>query len=156
VRLDINAAAAAAWLVLELLALLVIESWSCCEDADVRRCMDGFRPKVCELEFLRERAVDGGREGRERFEAFDGAAEMRRWSGEAGAGRFEVKESRGLVEEVGVSGSCKVLVELSGEGGSAEEATVGVEDVECMTCRSDLFWICEEGILSGVGVVGVK
>ena len=61
-----------------------------------------FRERVeKDVELARERAVEGGRDERERFEVVD-TADTRRRSGEGGAGRFDVSESRELGAGEGV------------------------------------------------------
>jgi hypothetical protein len=97
-----------------------------------------------ELELVRERAVDVGREerdDREGVDALDAAAEARRRSGEGGAGRLEVSESRRDVVRL-----CGEKSPLAGNG--IELATVGVG-------VADGGGDADKALL-GVGVVGVS
>jgi hypothetical protein len=58
------------------------------------------RRELIRVELVRESAVEDGRElvnlrdRRERLDEVDGAPETRRGSGEGGAGRFDMRESR--------------------------------------------------------------
>jgi hypothetical protein len=93
----------------EALPVVIDGSWWK-EDEEERCCwvavavameVECFRERVKDVEFALERAVEGGRDERERFEVVD-TADTRRRSGEGGAGRFDVSESRGLGAGEGV------------------------------------------------------